>query len=116
MATSYKIVYDLLKEVREDQKKHGEELAKQSVWLESIKQDVQTNTSDLSEHIKRTQLNEDQIDILKKMQESTEKRIVILEEPSKVSNYLYKKWVKYLAILSAIATIVAVFLRSKGVI
>ena len=108
------IMYDLLREVREDQKKHGEELAKQSVWLIYIQKDVQINTDDLSEHIKRTQLNEDQIKILKDMSENINKRVEVLEEPNKVKDFLYKRSTKYFAIITSIVTVVGYFGKMKG--
>jgi len=108
------MLYDLLKEVRSEQIDQGKELAKQSIWLVNIQKDVQTNTVDLSEHIKRTGQNEDQIKILREISEVINKRVEVLEEPNKVKEFLYKKWVKAFAALSTIATVLGFLGKAKG--
>ena len=114
-----KVIYGLLKEMREDQKthgeklaKHGEELAKQSICLKNleedvkdIKQDVSENKEDVAYHIKRT-------DILEALHKDNQEkikysdiRIKKLEEPVKA-----KAWIKknYLTISSIIITTLSI--------
>lgn len=45
-----KLIYDLVKEVRETQKENNKELKKQSLLLKDIQRDVEQNTKDLTEH------------------------------------------------------------------
>lgn len=61
-------MYDLLKEIREEQKI-------QSKDINGIKMDVNTNTEDLKYHIKRT-------DMLEELHMDNAKRIDILEKPA----------------------------------
>ena len=102
-----KIIYDLLKEVREDQKKQGDELKEQSKCLVSVQ-------GDLKYHIRRT-------DILEKLHkdnqhkiELSEKRIDKLEEPAKVNSYLSEKWKYWTAGIVLISTVVTLITKIKG--
>lgn len=113
------LLLGLLKEVREDQKQHGKELSKQSVYLETMDADVKElkntvgrNTEDIAEHIRRT-------DLLEKLHrdnqfkiESSEKRLDKLEEPKKAMAWVKAHLISLLAILASIATIVANILKS----
>lgn len=114
-----KIVHDLIKEVREDQKDQGQTLAKQSVILEhldrdikTIKKDVAQNTKDLSHHIARTDevqnLNADN----KIRIDDLESRLKALEEPVKAKEWLKKHIVSLLSILTAIASLAALIIKS----
>lgn len=115
------MLYDLVKEIREDQKKHGEELAKQSVSLNSLGAEQTEIKKDLKYHIKRTDevqesnkmLTELHQDNQKKIQQN-ETRIKLLEEPieekkavDKYKERLRKHWKYWLGIGGIIAGIVS---------
>jgi len=101
------MIYDLLKEVREDQKKQGDELKEQSKCLINVQ-------SDLKYHIKRTDMLEDLHKDNQKKIELSEKRIDLLEEPNKVSKYLIEKWKYWTAAIVLISTIVGLAIKIKG--
>lgn len=105
----WKMIYDLLKEVREDQKKHGEELIKQSVCLDGLEKNVDKNTKDLTYHIHRT-------DVLEGLYKTSEERITKLEEPEKAAAYLKKKWKFYVGVLVGILTIGSTVAKLIGLI
>lgn len=113
------MLYDLLKEVREDQKKHGEELAKQSVSLVNLSSEQKEIKKDLKYHIKRTDevqesnrmLTELHQDNQKKI-EQNETRIKLLEEPVKEKKVIEKykdkikgNWKFWLGIVGAVVGI-----------
>jgi hypothetical protein len=113
-----KIVFELLKEVREDQKKHGTELAKQSAYLENMDSDVKQlkgevaqNTKDLAHHIKRTDILETLHRDNQKKIELSETRLENLEEPVKAKEWLKKHVVTIVSVVTAIASIVALILE-----
>ncbi len=121
-----KIVFELLKEVREDQKKHGIELAKQTADLDNLKQDVgelkatvNRNTDDIAHHIRRTDLlQEMHKDNQEAIQENTAKielgeaRLDKLEEPVKAKEWVKSHIVTISAVVTALAS-VAAFLIEK---
>jgi hypothetical protein len=101
-----RIIYDLLQEVRSEQKKHFEEITNQNLILVSIQKDVSKNTVDLGEHMRRTDLLEQQTDILRQSTddkflklndklEVAEGKIQQLEWPSKVKEFLFSKYMKF---------------------
>mgnify|MGYP001607412613 CR=1 FL=1 len=112
------ILLSLLKEVREDQKQHGQELAKQSAYLEGMDSDVKglkdtvsRNTNDISYHIKRT-------DILEQLHKDNqarinqgEQRLDKLEEPGKAIAWLKKHIITLSGVVAAIVSILAFFLN-----
>lgn len=116
-----KIVFDLLKEVREDQKQHGIELAKQSTYLEKMDSDVKDlkttvfkNTEDIAHHIKRT-------DILEKLHKDNEskieqdqKRLNALEEPVKAKAWIKKNFINLASLLTAFSSLLALITKLKG--
>ena len=67
------IILRLLQEVREDQREHSKELAKQSVSLLKLETTVDKNTEDLKYHIRRT-------DILEDLHRDNQRKIEINEE------------------------------------
>ena len=79
------MIYDLLKEVREEFGEHKDEQVKQGITLAEIKKD-------LKYHIKRTDILEDlHKDNLAQI-EQNKTRLERLEEPVKARVYLFKKW------------------------
>lgn len=112
-----KMLYDLLKEVRDDQKKHGEilgkhgeELAKQSVCMKNVQKDVgemkktvAKNTEDVEKHIYRTDMLEELHKDNQTRISQNEERIIKLEEPVKAKQWFKEnlKWVLTVAALSA---------------
>lgn len=72
------LVIDLLKEVREEQKNQSVILTSHGMSLVQITSDLNRNTNDVAEHIKRTCLAEERLDKL--------------EEPSKAWKYILNKW------------------------
>lgn len=112
------ILLGLLKEVREDQKQHGQELAKQSAYLEGmdfdvkeLKSTVSKNTEDIAHHIRRT-------DVLEKLHRDNERRLSVnerkierLEEPGKALSWLKKHLIAISGVVAAIISILAYFLQ-----
>lgn len=94
MDENQKIIYDLLTEVRRDQKKDSEKIAETQVCvtevrnkLELVEQHVdrnaeslKNNTASLDEHIARTEVAEKSLEILKELHKDNQKRIEMLEE------------------------------------
>jgi len=123
-----KILFDLLKEVREDQKEHGKELAKQSAYLVSMDSDVKelketvfVNTKDIAHHIARTDglqtLHEDnkkRIDQADQMIVLVQSRIDKLEEPKKALAWVKAHLVTIASILTAILSLAALVATLKG--
>lgn len=98
-----KIIYDLLKEIREEQKEHSKQLVNQSETMIKMNLFISKNTEDLATHMKRTKLLED-------LYNKHDQRIIKLEEPSKVKEWLWNKWSRYFVIITVICTVVvAVF-------
>ena len=102
-----KMIYDLLKEVRENQKKHGEELQEQSKCLVSVQHD-------LKYHIKRTDLLEDLHKDNQSKIEQGQKRLDKLEEPGKVSQYLSKKWKFWTIGIVLVSSAITLISKIKG--
>jgi uncharacterized protein YwgA len=119
---SDKMLLDLVGEVRSEQKDIKKELIEQTVlFREHLKQDeemyreiqainktLHRNTLDIEKHIMRTNiLQDDQVKIvetlgsIRKAFESMTRRIEILEEPNKVKDYLYNKWMRSFKIIAA---------------
>jgi uncharacterized FlaG/YvyC family protein len=98
------ILYDLLKEVREDQKKHSDELMHQSGTLMVIKRDVEINTADLTEHKEGVAQAKEQNRLVREelylIKGQIEKEIDKLKEPSKFKEWLYSKYMKYITVVS----------------
>jgi len=128
------IIKELLKEVRDDQKKTNEILTKHGVSLSnldktvegnadllvSLDKNVERNTADLEVHIKRTDILEDLhrdnqslINSNKKTIETHRHKIKLLEEPARFKQLLKKKYISILTIVSltagAIVGIIKVF-------
>ncbi len=83
MKESEKILFDLLKEVREDQKKDSKKIAKTETCVDKMKDDLEevkvetaANTRHMGKHMYRT-------DLLEKLYTDSIKRIELLEEDSK---------------------------------
>ena len=112
-----KMVYDLLKEVRDEQREQGKSLSRMEFDISNIKVDVKRNTDDLILHMAQTQT-------VKELHAQNEKRIELnekhlygavgvadddgligkvskLEEPSNFKAYLYKHSMKVFKIIAA---------------
>jgi len=123
-----KIVFELLKEVREDQKKHGIELAKQTADLDNLKQDVSElkedvsrNTEDVAHHIRRTdllqELHKDNQQAIEKNElkiVESEARLDKLEEPVKAKEWIKSHIVTISAVVTALASIAAFLIEKFG--
>ena len=116
-----KIIFDLLKEVREDQKTQGQELAKQGAHIENmasdvneLKSSVSKNTEDIAHHIKRTDLLQALHDENQKKVDDHQARLDELEGPIKAKEWIKKHLVTISAIVTALAS-VAAFLIEKFV-
>ena len=82
---------DFRKEVRTSHKETGERLSK-------IETTTEVQTTQIAEHMRRT-------DLLENLHKDNEKRIVVLEEPAKTFSTL-KKWLLGVAVIAgAIVTI-----------
>ena len=99
-----KIIYDLLQEVRIDQKTHSKELAKQSICLAKMEMSIQKNTADLSEH-------KEGVIQCRKLIQTNAKRIEKLEEPKRFIKFLLNKYTIIVGALSG--TLGAVLLVLK---
>lgn len=94
------VIYDLLKEVREELSEQKEQYAEHGKCLVQIQ-------SDLKYHIKRTDLLEDlHKDNLTQIKQNKE-RLERLEEPVKAKKYLFKRWQFWLGIGIGAATFVS---------
>jgi len=117
-----KMLFDLVSDVRDEQKDIKRELTEQTVlFREHLKQDeemyreiqeinrtLDRNTLDLEKHMMRTDIlqnNQDKftetLDSIRDAFESMTKRIEKLEEPEKAKKYLYDKWMKIFKIIAA---------------
>ena len=117
-----KELFDLLREMQEEQREQGKENAKQSIHLEHLKEDVSEikksvdiNTKDLAYHIKRsdnlekiTKNNEDKIT-------NNSQRIEKLEEPVKAKKWLKKHYVSAISMIIAILSIISLVTRLLGI-
>jgi len=110
-----KILFDLLKEVREDQKNHGRELSKQSAYLENLDSDVKElkvsvlqNTEDISHHIRRTDILQELHKDNQKRIANSEERLDKLEEPVKARKWLKKNTKSVKVILSIVLITVSI--------
>ena len=111
------MLFELLTEVREDQKEQGKLLAKQSVYLENmdsdvkeLKQTVSRNTEDIAHHIKRTDLLQDLHRDNQAKIEKSEERLNALEEPVKAKEWIKKHMVTITSVLAAIVSVAALIL------
>ena len=136
MKESEKILYDLLKEVREDQKKNSENITRtvSSVErmesdLESVKTETTANTKHMGEHMRRTDGVERSVNMLTDLHKDNQKRIELLEGDSKKKDKLIqdlkikeavekntKSWLKdnIKWILGIVATIVTIVSKIMG--
>ena len=108
MDENLKIIYDLLTEVRKDQKAQGKELASQSKCLAKLEMHVAKNTADLTEHKEGVVGNRTLI-------ADAVARIEKLEEPGKIKSFIYNKYVKVIGLVSislgVISTIIYIVTR-----
>ena len=93
MAEKHDILYDILKELKQEHKELREDISE-------IKSILAENTSQLTVHMKRS-------DNLEKLWKHVEARVIKLEEPKKVMSFLYNKWIKLIAIVTGIVALVA---------
>ena len=124
MDENQKLVYDLLKEVRADQKTDSKKISATEACVSSIKdklEEVERNTDEntkgLQKHMSRTEIAEKGLDILTDLHKDNQDRIKNLEEDSKKKAELLnnlrvekeaKKWLKdNLKYWLAIAVLVA---------
>lgn len=112
------VLYYLLKEVREDQKKHGDELMHQSNTLVAIQKDVEINTRDLTEHKEGVVQNRDSIHMFRKeldnVKETFGKEIEKLKEPIRFKEYVYNRYTKIAGVITVTVGIVAGILGILG--
>jgi hypothetical protein len=116
-----KIIFDLLKEVREDQKQQGQELAKQGAHIENmaadvceLKASVSKNTEDIAHHIKRTDLLQELHQENQAKIEKSEARLDKLEEPVKAKEWIKQHIITISAIVTAVASAVAFLVEKFG--
>lgn len=110
------MLFDLVKEVREEQKEIREEIHQQSLAfaehlatdakmyqeITQINQTLAINTESLREHMKQTILVREQTEILKRMYELHSKRLDDLNRPLTVKE-LFAKISKVSAVIAAIS-------------
>lgn len=84
------IVYDLLKEVRDDQKEDSKKIEKTATHVEGIQEELKEvkketalNTKHMGEHMARTEIAERGLQILTDLHLDNQKRIELLEEDVK---------------------------------
>lgn len=114
-----KMLFELLKEVREDQKTHGIELAKQSAILDNLDSDVKElkntvreNTDDIAHHIRRTDELQALYSSNKFRIDDVEGRLEKLEEPVKAKAWVKAHMVSIISVLTAVGSLAA-FLFEK---
>lgn len=103
----FNIIFDLLKEVREEQKEQSKELASQSKCLIKMEASIERNTDDLKNHIKRTEQNEQMIEL-------NIKRIEKLEEPERIKNWIKNKYLFIGSFIATLLSITALISKIKG--
>jgi len=123
-----KVVYDLLKELREDQQKqndvllqHTKELTYQSVSLDhlsddlkKISQDAHNNSTNISKYISKIEV----LDILQKEANTNIKnnnnKIDQLERPSKSTKRFRQKYLWWCSIIIAISSVLSLITKLVG--
>jgi hypothetical protein len=97
MDENQKIIYDLLKEVRGDQKKDSKRIERVDTCvsemqlqqkqmrndIEDVKKETSTNTRHMGEHMARTEIAEQGLKLLTDLHMDNQKRIELLEADSK---------------------------------
>lgn len=97
-----KIAYDLIKEVREEQKDIREDIS-------SIKTILHVNTLSLQEHIEG-------VKTLKELHKQNAGRIEVLEEEKKIKEAVRKKFWALVAGSTAILSLIAAWAKVKGIL
>ena len=100
------MLFEMLKKVDEKLDAHTDSLARLEVQ-------VCINTKDLAEHIRRSDLIEEKIELDKK---SIESRLEVLEQPGLVTKFLQNKLVKFCGITSALYGLIQFIKYLKAVI
>ena len=103
---------EIIKDIRDNQRKNSEELLKQTVTLTKMEADVRRNADDLVEHKRRSEANEKLIGInttliekhavaLENLHKDNEVKIQAnkddideLKKPVEAKKYMYKKYMK----------------------
>jgi len=105
-----KILYDLLKEMRDEQRSQSDELNRQSKYLVVIQKDIERNTIDLTEHKEGVIQNRESIRLLRKeinlLQDKYDEAIERLQEPGKIRQHIYNKAFKYLMFISVLLGVI----------
>lgn len=101
-------LFELMQEIREEQKEQGKTLTKLEVTFAKMEGSVEKNTEDLEYHIKRT-------DILEELHRDNAKRIERLEQPLSVSELL-KKTVTIAAGIGVIASLIYTIMKIAGIL
>jgi len=90
MDDDQKIIYDLLTEVRNDQKKDSKRIQKTETCvsnmqgeLAEVKRETKLNTKHMGEHMNRTALTEESNRLLRELHQDNQKRIEALEDSDK---------------------------------
>lgn len=117
----YKIIYELLKEVRKSQQEQGEKIVKQGVSLENVekllddlKKITDENTENVAYHIHRTDLLEREHSKVMDVLNSVCKRVDVLEEPIKAKAWFKRKYVSIISVVTAILSLIALVSRILG--
>lgn len=97
-----KIVYDLVKEVREEQREIRND-------INDIKHTLAVNTNSLQEHMRRTE-------VLEGLYYNHQSRISELEEPKKIREAILKRYIKVAGVITATLTVLAAWAKWKGLI
>jgi len=125
------MVYDLLKEVRDEQREQGKTLYRMESDIKRNTEDLKRNTDDLILHMEQTKTVKDLHAQNEKCIEYNEKflygdkekdkdddgivgRVEKLEEPNKVKDYLYKNSMKVFKWLAAAGTAFGVISKYLG--
>lgn len=117
MDENQKIIYDLLKEVRGDQKKDSKKLERVDTSvsemqqqqkhmrqdLEAVKDETSTNTRHMGEHMARTEIAEQGLKILTELHVDNQKRIELLEADSKKKDAIIAEMKQTKAVENAVA-------------
>ena len=107
MEINIELLYELLKEVRQEQKEHSKLLVEQSVHLVKLESGVERNSIGLEEHMRRTE-------ILENIYKNHENRIGTLEVPSRFLRWLSNRYFKLISAATAIIGLIVTITKLAG--
>lgn len=105
------MIYDLVKEIKDDQKEITVKLQEQSECLIRMENDVRRNADDLKEHMRRTELLEKLHEKNATKISEVEKKVEEIQEPTKIKKLLISKVLKTAGLITAVSGAVLAVLK-----